>query len=112
VRNLADLIEICATNARAKNQTFNVSDGQDVSTTELLSTIANAMNKKPKLVKVPLGVLKLGSQIIRKPRAYDGLCGSFQLDIAETKRALAWKPPFSMHEEIQHTVKWFAGTTS
>ena len=111
VRNLADLIEICATNARAKNQTFNVSDGQDVSTTELLSMIANAMNKKPKLVKVPLGVLNLGSQIIRKPRAYDGLCGSFQLDIAETKRMLAWKPPFSMQEEIQHTVKWFAGTT-
>jgi len=112
VRNLADLIEICTTNTLAKNQTVNVSDGQDVSTIKLLSTIANAMDRKPKLVTVPLGVLKLGSQIIRNHRAYDVLCTSFQLDIAETKRMLAWNPPFSMHEEIHYTVNWFAGTTS
>jgi len=110
VRNLADLIERCATNPLAKNKTFNVSDDQDVSTTELLDIIAREMNKSSKLVKVPLGVLKLGSQIIRKPRAYDGLCGSFQLDIGETKRMLGWNPPFSLQQEIRNTVMWFIET--
>ena len=107
VRNLADLIENCATNTAAKNQIFNVSDDHDVSTTELLKTIAAAMDKPARLIKVPLPVLKLGSQIIGKPRAYDGLCGSFQLDISETKQKLGWHAPFSLQDEIATTVAAF-----
>ena len=107
VRNLADLIENCATNTAAKNQVFNVSDDHDVSTTELLKTIGAAMNKPARLIKVPLSVLKLGSQIIGKPRAYDGLCGSFQLDISQTRQKLDWQPPFSLQEEIAATVAWY-----
>jgi len=107
VRNLSDLIENCATNTAAKNQIFNVSDDHDVSTTELLKTIAAAMDKPARLIKVPLPVLKLGSQIIGKPRAYDGLCGSFQLDISETKQKLGWHAPFSLQDEIATTVSAF-----
>jgi nucleoside-diphosphate-sugar epimerase len=107
VRNLADLIENCATNTAAKNQVFNVSDDHDVSTTELLKAIGAAMNKPTRLIKVPLSILKLGGQIIGKPRAYDGLCGSFQLDISQTKQKLDWRPPFSLQEEIATTVAWY-----
>ena len=107
VRNLADLIENCATNTAAKNQIFNVSDDNDISIIELLRTIAAAMNKPARLVKVPLPILKLGSQIISKPRAYDGLCGSFQLDVSQTKQKLGWHAPFSLQDEIAKTVAAF-----
>lgn len=107
VRNLTHLINECATNPAAKNQIFNASDDQDVSTTALLNAIARSMNKPTRLVKVPLGLLKVGSQLIGKPRAYDGLCGSFQLDISETKQLLNWTRPFSLEEEIAQTVAWF-----
>lgn len=107
VRNLSDLIQACATNPAAKNQIFNVSDDRDISTTDLLTKIARAMNKKSRLVRVPLPLLKIGSQLIGKPRAYDGLCGSFQLDLANTKQLLSWTPPFSLEEEIATTVAWF-----
>ena len=107
VRNLSDLIENCATNTAAKNQVFNVSDDHDVSTTELLKTIAAAMDKPARLINVPLPVLKLSSQIIGKPRAYDGLCGSFQLDISQTKQQLGWHAPFSLQDEIATTVAAF-----
>ena len=107
VRNLADLIENCATNTAAKNQIFNVSDDNDISIIELLRTIAAAMNKPARLVKVPLPILKLGSQIIGKPRAYDGLCGSFQLDVSQTKQKLGWHAPFSLQDEIAKTVAAF-----
>jgi nucleoside-diphosphate-sugar epimerase len=110
VRNLSDLIENCATNTAAKNKIFNVSDDHDVSTTELLKTIAAAMDKPARLIKVPLPVLKLGSQIIGKPRAYDGLCGSFQLDISQTKQKLGWHAPFSLQDEIATTVAAFLGS--
>ena len=107
VRNLADLIENCATNTAAKNQIFNVSDDNDISIIELLRTIAAAMNKPARLVKVPLPILKLGSQIIGKPRAYDALCGSFQLDVSQTKQKLGWHAPFSLQDEIAKTVAAF-----
>ena len=107
VRNLANLIENCAINTAAKNQVFNVSDDHDVSTTELLKAIGAAMNKPARLIKVPLSILKLGGQIIGKPRAYDGLCGSFQLDISQTRQKLDWRPPFSLQEEIATTVAWY-----
>ena len=107
VRNLSDLIQACATNPAAKNQIFNASDDRDISTTDLLTKIARAMNKKSRLVRVPLPLLKIGSQVIGKPRAYDGLCGSFQLDLANTKQLLNWTPPFSLEEEIATTVAWF-----
>ena len=110
VRNLSDLIENCATNTAAKNKIFNVSDDHDVSTTELLKTIAAAMDKPARLINVPLPVLKLGSQIIGKPRAYDGLCGSFQLDISQTKQKLGWHAPFSLQDEIATTVAAFLGS--
>ena len=109
VRNLLDLIENCAINDAAKNQIFNVSDDLDVSTTDLLKIIATSMDKRVRLIKMPLPVLKLGSKLISKPRAYDGLCGSFQLDISRTKQTLGWKPPFSLHEEIAATVAWYQG---
>ena len=111
VRNLSDLIENCATNTAAKNQIFNVSDDHDVSIIELLKTIAAAMDKPAHLIKVPLPVLKLGSQIIGKPRAYDGLCGSFQLDISQTKQKLGWHAPFSLQDEIATTVATFLSST-
>lgn len=107
IRNLIDLIENCVTNDAAKNQIFNVSDDHDVSTTDLLKMIATSMDKRARLVKIPLTVLRLGSQVIGKPRAYDGLCGSFQLDISQTKQKLGWKPPFSLQDEISATVAWY-----
>ena len=107
VRNLADLIDNCATNEAAKNQVFNASDNHDVSTTDLLKMIANSMDKPARLIKMPLGTLKFGSQVIGKPRAYDGLCGSFQLDVSQTKQSLNWTPPFSLQEEVSATVDWF-----
>lgn len=107
IRNLIDLIENCVTNDAAKNQIFNVSDDHDVSTTDLLQMIATSMDKRARLVKIPLTVLRLGSRLIGKPRAYDGLCGSFQLDISQTKQKLGWRPPFSLQDEIAATVAWF-----
>ena len=107
IRNLIDLIENCVTNDAAKNQIFNVSDDHDVSTTDLLKMIATSMDKRARLVKIPLTVLRLGSRLIGKPRAYDGLCGSFQLDVSQTKQKLGWKPPFSLQDEIAATAAWF-----
>ena len=107
IRNLVDLIENCMTNPDASNKIFNVSDNHDLSTTDLLNMIASAMSKKSKLIPIPPIFLKFGSELIRKPRAYEGLCESFQLNISETSEDLSWAPPYSLQQEIDETVRWF-----
>ena len=107
IRNLVDLIKNCMTNPDASNKIFNVSDNHDLSTTDLLNVIASAMNKKSRLIPVPPIFLKFGSELIRKPRAYEGLCESFQLNISETSETLSWVPPYSLQQEIDETVRWF-----
>ena len=107
IRNLIDLIENCVINPNASNKIFNVSDNHDLSTTELLNMIAGAMSKKSRLISIPPIFLKFASKLIRKPRAYEQLCESFQLNVSETSEDLSWVPPYSMQQEIDETVRWF-----
>ena len=107
IRNLVSLVETCITNSNAQNQILHVSDSHDLSTTELLQILAEVMGRKSRLISFPRPVLWLASQIIRKPRIYEQLCGSFQLDISRTCELLKWSPPFTVKQELEQTVKWF-----
>ncbi len=107
IRNLVSLVETCITNSNAQNQILHVSDSHDLSTTELLQILAEVMGRKSRLISFPRPVLRLASQIIRKPRIYEQLCGSFQLDISRTCELLKWSPPFTVKQELEQTVKWF-----
>ena len=106
-RNLVDLIETCISNVNSRNQIFHVSDNHDLSTTELLQTLASMMNRKSRLVAFPRLGLRLGSQLIGRPRIYEQLCGSFQLDISRTCQTLDWSPPFTPRQELEQTVAWY-----
>lgn len=107
VRNLVDLIETCINNVNSRNQIFHVSDNHDLSTTELLQTLASVMNRKSRLVAFPRLGLRLGSQLIGRPRIYEQLCGSFQLDISRTCQTLDWSPPLTTRQELEQTVAWY-----
>lgn len=107
IRNLVSLIETCITNSSAQNQILHVSDNHDLSTTELLQILAEVMGKKSRLVSFPRLVLRLASQAIGKPRIYEQLCGSFQVDISRTCELLKWSPPFTVKQELEQTVTWF-----
>lgn len=107
IRNLVDLIETCINNKSVHNQILHVSDNHDLSTTGLLNILAEVMGKKSRLVPFPRSLLRLGGQMIRKPRIYEQLCGSFQLDISRTCELLNWTPPFTVKQELEQTVAWF-----
>lgn len=98
--NLVDLIVTCIDHPKAANQTFLVSDDQDVSTTQLLQMMTRAAGKKPRLLPVPVSWLKLAAKISGKQAEIDRLCGNLQVDISHTKETLAWKPPVSVEEGI------------
>jgi len=99
--NLVDLIVTCIDHPNAANQTFLVSDDHDVSTPELLNAMTLASGKQPRLIPVPVSVLRLADRLTGKLGVIDRLCGNLQVDISHTKDALGWKPPVSFQDGIQ-----------
>lgn len=103
VENLADLICVCVDHPNAANQTFLVSDDEDVSTTTLIRKMAKALRCRARLIRLSPTLIKLAAKCIGKPGIADRLCGSLQVDIAKTKELLGWKPKFSLDEGLRRT---------
>jgi nucleoside-diphosphate-sugar epimerase len=107
LNNLVDLMVTCVDHPAAANQTFLVSDQQDVSTSELLRMTGAALGKPARLVPVPQGLLKTGLSLIGKGAAAQRLCADLAVDSRETTRILGWKPPVSMEEALRATAQHF-----
>ncbi|CAN1550751.1 WcaG Nucleoside-diphosphate-sugar epimerases [Burkholderiaceae bacterium] len=105
--NLVDLIVTCLHHPAAANQTFLVSDGEDISTAELLNRMGAAMGHPARLFYMPPALLKLGATVLNKSGVYQRLCGSLQLDIAKTRQLLEWIPPVSVDEGLRHAAEGF-----
>jgi nucleoside-diphosphate-sugar epimerase len=99
--NLVDLIVTCLTHPAAANQTFLASDGEDVSTTELLHRMGQAMGRPARLIPVPASWLKLAAAMVGKQDVAQRLCGSLQVDIEKTRRLLGWNPPLTLDQGLK-----------
>lgn len=115
VENLVDAIATCVGNKNAYSQTFHISDGQDLSTPELIRLIANSTHHSCHLLPVPLWLLKsfglagdfleqitsrqlpFNSQTVRK------LTGSLVVDNRKICNILVWKPPFTVEMGLRKT---------
>jgi nucleoside-diphosphate-sugar epimerase len=102
--NLADFIVTCTTHVNAANQTFLISDGEDLSTPELIYRIAYALNKKPHLFPMPIWSLNAFARLLGKRNALQRLAGNLQVDISKARSLLNWVPPISLDEGLRRTV--------
>jgi len=98
--NLVDLITTCIDHPAAANQTLMVSDGEDVSTTELLRRMAAALGLPARLIPVPQRMLELGAALVGKQAVAQRLFSSLQVDMGPTCALLGWKPPVSLDQGL------------
>lgn len=104
--NLVDFIITCVTHPQAANQTFLVSDGQDLSTTELLRSMARAEGVRSRLLPMPVCALQVGAYLFGKRDAVHRLCGNLQVDISKARDLLGWEPPVAAEEGLRRTMEW------
>jgi UDP-glucose 4-epimerase len=102
--NLVDFIVTCITHPQAANQTFLVSDGQDLSTTELVRGMAQAAGMPARLLPVPVWALQAGATLLGKGDAVQRLCGNLQVDISKARQLLGWVPPVSVEDGLRRAV--------
>jgi UDP-4-keto-D-QuiNAc 4-reductase len=105
--NLVDLIVVCTRHPAAANQAFLVSDGEDLSTAELLNRMGHALGRKVCIPAIPVMWLKWGARLSGKESIFDRLCGSLQVDMRKTHKLLGWTPPLTVDEGLVLVAKEF-----
>ncbi|KAF0865452.1 SDR family oxidoreductase [Pseudomonas sp. LD120] len=108
--NLVDFIMVCIEHPNAANQTFLVSDGDDLSTTELLKKMGRALGRPARLVPVPSQLFEFGAALLGRETLSQRLCGSLQVDITKNRDLLGWIPPVSVESAFSLTAKHFLET--
>jgi UDP-glucose 4-epimerase len=107
IGNLVDATLVVLKHPDAANKLYLLSDGQDVSTTQLVEFMAQALHKSSRLLSVPQGLLRLVAGLMGKSSAVDRLFGSLVLDSSKFRKELNWIPPFLMQQGLAETVQWF-----
>lgn len=105
--NLADLILTCVDHPDAAGETFLVSDGEDLSTTELLHRTARAFDRPVRLLPVPESWLLGAARLVGRKELAQRLLGSLQLDIRKTRERLGWSPVTRIDDELSRCARAF-----
>lgn len=106
--NLVDLLINCVENPAAIGQTFLASDGEDISTSQLIRLICEGMNRPVRLLPVPVSFLRAGALSLGRRSEIDRLIGSLQVDSEYTQNQLAWRPPMPLKDGIVEMARWYA----
>ncbi len=107
--NLVDLLLRCSEHPAAAGQTFLASDGQDLSTRQLIGLMAEGVNRPARLLPVPVALLQVGGSLIGKRAKVDRLVGSLQVDSGRAREQLGWTPPVSVEDGVREMARWYAG---
>ena len=102
--NLVSFIALCADREKsptAANKVFLISDGEDVSTTELLHMVAMIYGKKVFFIPVPQGWLNIVAKMLGKAEVASRLLGSLVVDNSPACDVLGWHPVVTMEEQLR-----------
>jgi nucleoside-diphosphate-sugar epimerase len=107
VANLCDALTQCIPHPRAAGNTFLVSDGEDLSTCDLVARLAHAGGARARLWRVSPRILRIGASITGRSAEIDRLASSLIVDSSCLLDTLGWTPPFSVDEGLRETVQWY-----
>lgn len=107
VGNLVDALIACATHLAATGQTYLVSDGEDVSTPDLLRHLGVAMGRQARLFPFPPKLLIWAAESVGKAEQLKRLAGSLQIDSGKIRSELNWTPPYTLQQGLQETAEWY-----
>ena len=107
IDNLVDFIVTCSDHPAAANQVFLVSDGEDVSTTQLLRKLAGALGKPAILLPIPAWLMSGAATLLGQRALSDRILGSLQVDISKNRQLLGWTPPVTLDKALSLTAQHF-----
>jgi nucleoside-diphosphate-sugar epimerase len=106
VWNLCDLLVNLTRNPAAPG-TWMVSDGEDLSTPQLIARLGRALGRRVHLLRVPVGVLHLCGAALHRQQEIARLCNSLIVDVSQTRAALGWSAPVTVDDALARTAAWY-----
>jgi len=100
LENLVEFITLCIEHPAAANELFLVSDGVDVSTTDIICYLAAGMSLKAHLLPVPNFLIRYGASLLGKQAVYTQLCGSLAIDSSKARDLLGWSPQVTPEQAL------------
>lgn len=105
--NLVDFILCSIEHPAAANETFLVSDGEDVSIATLVSRIRKLEDRRCLLLPVPIGLFTLVGRLTGKTEVVKRLVSDLSVDITKANKLLDWTPPYPLDKGLRHTVEHY-----
>lgn len=111
VGNLVDAIVSCIAAPVVANKTYLVSDGEDVSTPDLIRALAAALGVPARLFPFPTPALRLAGALLGKGAEIARLTESLQVDSTPIRSELDWRPPFRLADGLQQTARCYRNSS-
>lgn len=108
--NLSDLIVLSLQHPAARNATFLVSDGEDLSTPELVRRIARAGGRTARLLPIPVSLMEWPLRRLGRAGTADKLLDSLVVDSSLVRRELNWSPVVDVDTALREMVSEVAAT--
>lgn len=112
VWNLSDLVVTLARHPAACGRTWMVSDGEDLSTPELVRRLAASLGRRARLLRVPVSVLHAAGALTGRSAEIERLCESLVVDSSPARKQLGWRPPVAVDEGLRRTAQWYRSEES
>lgn len=86
-----------------------VSDGVDLSTSELVAALGRAAGRPLRLVRCPRVLLRVAGGLAGRRAEVERLLGSLTVDVSGL-RTTGWSPPYTVDDGLRETAAWWRRT--
>ena len=117
VGNVVAAIDAVLATPATSGETFFVTDGQDISTPDLIRAIAQSLGRPTRLIAAPVPMLRFLARagdrmapFVPWPlttRMLDGLLGSLTVSDHKIRAITGFVPPYKMRDGLALTAAWF-----
>lgn len=101
VKNFASAIEAVMNTEVANGKTYLLSDGEEISTSELVKRLTEVFNPACKIMSLPPLFWKIGAKIPGLAPKLARLSGSLPIDSSLITKETGWNAPFLMQEQLK-----------
>ena len=103
--NLVDFLVLVCTHPKAAQETFLISDAQDVSIAALVREIGHIAQKTVKLLYIPTMIMVCLCTLMGKRQAIQRLCGNLQVDSSKAQHLLGWVPVVTLKQGLRSVLE-------
>ncbi len=110
VDNLADAVSAILSHEAALGRTYLVSDGHDLSVSEVLRRLVIAMGGRARFYRAPIGAIRGFAALTGRDADVNRVLGTLRVDSSLIQSTLGWRPPVEVDHALATTAQWWRST--